>query len=134
MRKKILLHAPHLSTPGGKQTLYAALKDHFKNDVRFFIYGAQGKKESKLIFIKRMFSDYLKFYRQLRREKFDIVLLNPSLNRNSFFRDAIFAFLCRLSGTRMSVFWHGWNWGFEEKTVRKKWSHFLRGPLARQNR
>ncbi len=119
MEKKVLIHAPNLSTPGGKQTYYTAVKDYFKSDISFFFYGSQGKKESKVRTLTRMYSDYKKFYRQIKKEKYDLVLLNPSLNRNSFFRDSIFAYLCRLAGVKMIVFWRGWNWDFELNTVQK---------------
>jgi glycosyltransferase involved in cell wall biosynthesis len=119
MRSKILVHAPNLSTPGGKQTYYAAIKDHFESDFTFFFYGAQGKKESKWGFLKRMIADYWSFFKQLKSGGYDLVLLNPSMNSNSFFRDCIFALLCRLRKINMVIFWHGWNWDFEKKTINK---------------
>ena len=121
MRKenKILIHAPNLSTPGGKQTYFSSLLDHFERDIEFFFYGAQGRKESKLKVGIRLITDYWKFYRLLRHNKYSLVHLNPSLNMKSFFRDSIFAALCALTHTKMTVFWHGWQWAFEKKTVRK---------------
>jgi len=119
MKKKILIHAPNLSTPGGKQTYYTAVRGYFKSDVSFFFYGAQGKKEGKWRTINRMYSDYAKFYRLLKKEKYDLVLLNPSLNPKSFFRDSIFAWICWLTRSTMVVFWRGWNWDFERKVVKR---------------
>ncbi len=119
MKRKVLIHAPNLSTPGGKQTYYAAVKDHFKDEVSFFFYGAQGKKESKGSFISRMIGDYRGFYRQLKDGRFDVALLNPSLNPKSFFRDSIFALICYRLGVKFVVFWHGWQWEFEKKVVSK---------------
>lgn len=119
MKKKILIHAPNLSTPGGKQTYYTAVRGYFKSDVSFFFYGAQGKKETKWQTIRRMYSDYAKFYRALKKEKYDLVLLNPSLNPKSFFRDSLFALVCTMAATKMVVFWRGWNWDFERKVVKK---------------
>jgi glycosyltransferase involved in cell wall biosynthesis len=116
-QRRVLIHAPNLSTPGGKQTYYTAVRKYFKSEISFFFYGSQGIQESKYAFIKRMLSDYRKFYRKVKREDFDVVLLNPSLNMNSFFRDSIFAFLCRIAGVKMIVFWRGWNWDFERQTV-----------------
>lgn len=118
-KKKILIHAPNLSTPGGKQTYYTALSKHFKGPVSFFFYGAQGRKESPWSLLKRLFSDYTQFYRRLKKEKYDIALLNPSLNPKSFFRDSLFALICTLAGTKFIVFWRGWNWDFENKVVRR---------------
>jgi len=117
MKYKILIHAPNLSTPGGKQTYFASLKDHFKNDIDFFFYGSQGKKESFLKMPFRVLRDYYKFYRLLRTNDYDLVHLNPSLNPKSFFRDSVFALICSLAKVKMTVFWHGWQWGFEKKVV-----------------
>ncbi|MFS4493388.1 glycosyltransferase family 4 protein [Maribacter sp. 2308TA10-17] len=119
MKHKILIHAPNLSTPGGKQTYFTSLLDHFQSDIEFFFYGAQGKKESKLKVISRLFSDYWKFYRLLKKNDFSLVHLNPSMNMKSFFRDSIFAAICSITGTKMTIFWHGWQWAFEKKTVQK---------------
>ncbi|MCO6486793.1 MAG: glycosyltransferase family 4 protein [Phaeodactylibacter sp.] len=117
MKRKVLIHAPNLSTPGGKQTYYTAVRPHFRDEVSFFFYGAQGKKESKWSTVARMIRDYRQFYGQLKREEYDLVLLNPSLNPKSFFRDSIFALLCYWAGTKFVVFWRGWNWDFEKKVV-----------------
>jgi len=119
MKNKILIHAPNLSTPGGKQTYFSSLLDHFESDIEFFFYGAQGKKESKFRVLTRLFQDYWKFYRQLKNNQYSLVHLNPSLNMKSFFRDSIFAAICAFTNTKMTVFWHGWQWAFEKKIVRK---------------
>lgn len=124
MKKRILIHAPNLQTPGGKQTYYAAVMDHFKSDIEFFFYGANGQKESKFQTISRMCKDYFLFYKKVKHEKYDLVHLNPSLNVKSFFRDSIFALICSLLNVKTLVFWHGWNWDFERKYIQKMQWYF----------
>ena len=124
MKHRILIHAPNLSTPGGKQTYFTSLLDHFESDIEFFFYGAHGKKESKLKVISRLFTDYWKFYRLLKKNNFSLVHLNPSMNMKSYFRDSIFAGICAITGTKMTIFWHGWQWGFEKKTAQKILPYF----------
>ena len=119
MRYKILIHSPDLLTPGGKQTYFASLKDYFQNEVDFFFYGARGNKESPLKVPFRLLKDYWKFYRTLKTNNYDLVHLNPSLNLKSFFRDSVFALICVAVNVKMIVFWHGWQWAFEKKVVRK---------------
>jgi len=119
MKHKILIHSPDLSTPGGKQTYFTSLRDYFQSDVEFFFYGARGKKESFLKVPFRLLKDYWEFYRLLKKNNYDLVHLNPSLNLKSFFRDSIFALICIMVKVKMVVFWHGWQWGFEKKVVRK---------------
>lgn len=117
MKKKVLIHAPNLTTPGGKQTYYASVRDHFKDEISFFFYGSHGKKESKLSKLSRLIEDYQLFHRRLKEEEYDLVLLNPSLNLKSFFRDSVFALISYWIGIKFVVFWHGWQWEFEKKTV-----------------
>ena len=117
MKHKVLIHAPNLDTPGGKQTYFASLKDHFRSDIEFFFYGAQGKKESFLKIPFRLLADYWRFYGLLKKNKYSLVHLNPSLNLKSFFRDSIFALICKLTKVKFTVFWHGWQWGFEKKVA-----------------
>lgn len=130
MKRKVLIHAPNLSTPGGKQTYYAAVEGHFQDEVSFFFYGAQGQKESKLSTLGRLINDYRQFYRRLKEERFDVVLLNPSLNLKSFFRDSLFALICFWMKVEFVVFWHGWQWEFEKKIVSKV-GPFFRATFGR---
>ena len=124
MTKKVLIHAPNLSTPGGKQTYFRSIKEYFQNDVTFFFYGAQGKKENLIAFISRVIKDYRRFYRIVKQGNFDLVHLNPSLNPKSFFRDSIFVLICQWCGVKTIVFWRGWNVDFEQKVVRNSLPFF----------
>ncbi len=114
---KVLIHAPNLDTPGGKQTFFQSVRKCYTWDNSFFFYGAQGQVESRPKWLRRIFNDYVKFYRRIKKENFDLVHLNPSLNPKSFFRDAGFMLICTWLRVRSVVFWHGWNWGFESKVV-----------------
>lgn len=116
-QRKILIHLPN--NPGGKVNYFTAIKDHFENDVSFFLCGKQGRSESKLAILKRMLLDYRNFYKTLRKGNFDILLTNPTLDPKSFFRDSIFTLIGALVGVKTIVFWHGWRWNFEQKLVRK---------------
>lgn len=124
MADKILIHAPNLSTPGGKQNYYDALQGKFQCDVDFFFYGSQGRKESVFGVFLRLCRDYWEFYRQLKKNNYQLVHLNPSLNLKSFFRDSIFALIGATSTSKMVVFWRGWNWDFERKYVRNILPYF----------
>lgn len=117
VRRKVLIHLPN--NPGGKVNYFTALKDHFENDVSFFLCGKQGRKESRLAVVKRMIRNFWSYYQLLKKGNFDIVLTNPTLNPKSFFRDSIFTLIACLSGVKTIVFWHGWRWDFEQKLVRK---------------
>ncbi len=119
MNNKLLIHAPLLSTPGGKQTYYNAIRKHFNCRIAFFFYGSKGKEETFIASSLRLFRDYYKFYRAAKTNDVDMVLLNPSLNPKSFLRDFVFALICVAINKPMVVFWRGWNWDFERKFVSK---------------
>lgn len=117
MMPKVLIHTPDLSTPGGKQSFFLAVQPYLPDEVFFFIYGAKGKKESKFKQLLRLISDYWRFGKALREKEIDIVHLNPSLNPKSFFRDWLFALITKFYNVKLLVFWHGWNWEFENRVV-----------------
>ena len=120
MPRNILIHTRNLIIPGGKQSYLKALQAHFNNNVSYFFYGNQEPiKESLPGFIKRFFYDYVTFYRLLKKEKFDVVHINTSLNLKSFFRDSIFTLISTSLKFKTIVFWHGWRWDFEQKYGRK---------------
>ena len=124
MKYKILVHTPHLSTPGGKQNYYTALQDKFQNNVDYFFYGSHGKKEHFIQTIIRLISQYWIFYRQLKKNDYDLVHLNPSLNPKSYYRDSIFTWISVKTAKKTIVFWRGWNWEFESKKVQKTLPYF----------
>ncbi len=120
MARKVLIHTRNLSIPGGKQSYLIAIKDYFKNDVSYFYYGTQEPiEESTFAFIKRFFGDYIRYYRLLKKEQFDIVHINTSYNLKSYFRDSIFTLISKMLKVKTVVYWHGWRWDFEQKIARK---------------
>lgn len=123
MSKKVLIHTRNLVIPGGKQSYIIALEPYFKSDISYFFYGSlENIKESRLTFLKRFFGDYFRFYRRLKKERFDVVHINTSFNLKSYFRDSIFTWICWWTNTPSVVYWHGWRWDFEERIARKiKW-------------
>ena len=120
MARKVLIHTRNLSIPGGKQSYLIALQEYFKNDISYFFYGTQEVvKESKLVFLKRFFGDYIDFYRLIKKNNFDVVHINTSFNLKSYFRDSIFTFISAWLGVKTVVYWHGWRWDFEKKIASK---------------
>jgi glycosyltransferase involved in cell wall biosynthesis len=108
---KILILTPNLSNPGGVSALYNILKlDKFEN-IEYF--NVQGKKGQGLIF--RLFGlwiSYLEFF--FKCFSFDIVQINPSFDRKSFYRDGLYILISRIVGKKVLVYWHGWNTVFQD--------------------
>ncbi|HVG40793.1 MAG TPA: glycosyltransferase family 4 protein, partial [Chitinophagaceae bacterium] len=63
----------------------------------------------------RLIINYFNFIYKLSANRYDLVHVNPSLARNSFYRDLIFIFLARLLGVKVLVFFHGWYNEYEQK-------------------
>ena len=125
MGRNILIHTRSLNIPGGKQSYLLALQDHLKSQVSYFYYGSlTPEKESPFEFIRRFFSNYLQFYRLLKKGGFEIVHINTSLNPKSYFRDSLFALISTMLKYKTVVYWHGWKWDFEKKFAGKLVPYF----------
>ena len=111
---KVLITVPDLSNPGGVSALYNILKlDQFEN-IEYF--NVQGKKGQGIIFrLLGLMLSYLKFF--FKCFSFDIIHINPSLNRKSFLRDAVFAWITILLRRKLIVYWHGWEIEYEESNI-----------------
>lgn len=103
---KILITVPDLSLTGGVTALYNSLKLNIKyNNVEYF------EIHSDLPKIFRIPQKYLQFV--IKIMTVDIVHINPSLDRKSFYRDSIFAILALLFLKKLIVYWHGWENSYE---------------------
>ena len=77
---RVLINVPKLSNPGGVSVLYNLLKiqDRYNNVELFQIH-------SSLPSVLGYLQKYLEFSRRIK--SFDVVHLNPSLNKKSFLND-----------------------------------------------
>jgi glycosyltransferase involved in cell wall biosynthesis len=118
---QILINVPDLNRHGGVSTLFRILKmeEKYANISLFTIY-------CKLPTLFRIPIKYIEFIYKLN--KTDVVHINPSLTKKSFFRDALFAWLTRLFSKKLIVYWHGWEVAFESKIKKNR---FL-GVIAKQ--
>ncbi|MDN3596246.1 glycosyltransferase family 4 protein [Zunongwangia endophytica] len=115
---RILINVPKLSNPGGVSVLYNVLKiqDRYDNVKLFQIHS---KLPSFLGFIKK----YIEFFSLVKL--FDIIQLNPSLNKKSFFRDSIYAYIAKLAKKKLVVYWHGWENDYEEAIFKSKFLKWI---------
>lgn len=110
---KILILIPNLDIPGGVSALYSNLDIESKSNVTFFTLYFEKEESSIIDKIRRLILKYFYFYSVLNQ--YEIVLINPSLTFNSFFRDSIFALLVKIRKRKLVVFWHGWEDSVEHK-------------------
>lgn len=110
---RVLITHPDIEDQGGVSNLYKQLQNKFKVHILHFRIGKRPNEKSPLSQIFRMFHDYYKFVKCLKKNDVDIVHLNPSLGLKSFIRDGLFSILARIYKKRIVVFFHGWNKSFE---------------------
>lgn len=118
----VLITVPDLSNPGGVSALYNILKlDQFIN-IEYF--NVQGKKGQGLI--SRLFGlwmSYLKFF--FKCFSFDIIHINPSFDKKSFYRDGVYILISRIVRKKILVYWHGWNMEFQDTLQSGTFSYFF---------
>jgi len=115
---RVLITVPDLKLPGGVTALYNILKmDIYYNNISIFIIN------SNLPLILRIPVKYILFVKVLRTV--DIVHLNPSLNRKSFIRDSIFAWLTIFFSKKLVIYWHGWEENYEDRIKKSKFLKFI---------
>lgn len=111
---KVLIVHPDLKETGGVSHYFNVAKKYFSNDMRYFTIG---RRENENLFSKcsRVFKDYLFFAKEIFFNRYDVIHVNPSLNFKSITRDTWFVILSIVSGSKVIVFFHGWNVDFADK-------------------
>ncbi len=77
------------------------------NQVSVFEYGGRVASEKMRQKVWGRVTDWMRYVRLVRRERPDVVLLNSALTRHALLRDAGYASLSRLAGTRLFIKMHG---------------------------
>lgn len=113
---RVLINVPDLKRPGGVAALFNILKmeQNYLNVSLFVLH-------SKIPTFLRIPYKYIDFAFKLPSA--DVVHINPSLDRKSFMRDAMFAWITLFFSKKLVVFWHGWDERYEAKINQSK---FLR--------
>jgi glycosyltransferase involved in cell wall biosynthesis len=99
--------------PGGVSALYSSLDLENIGIAKYFTLYFEKKESSIFDKFKRLTLKYFEFNSAMK--KYEIVIINPSLTLNSFFRDSIFALLVKIRSKKLVVFWHGWEDDIERK-------------------
>jgi glycosyltransferase involved in cell wall biosynthesis len=114
VKDRLLIVYPGKNAPGGVAELYRIASIEAKEVSYFELYGSLRKK-IKLV------DNILMFFRfWIAAQKSEIVLLNPSLVKKSFFRDGVLILISRVLKKKTIVYWHGWDRKISEKIQRKE--------------
>lgn len=121
---KTLILIPDLSVAGGVGNYYSILDLHTADGISYFVINKQ-KSISHFIPITRLIKNYLKFIFKLIRYQYKIVVINPSLNKRSFYRDLVFIIIANLLNRKTIVFFRGWTETYEKQIKRSHFKSFL---------
>jgi len=109
---KILILCPSFERLGGVANHFNGLKDKFSVEVSYFFIGGYNKK-NPLTLMHEFFQNLIRFRKEIKKNQYDIIHLNPSLDKYAIARDFVFLFICKNKNVKTIFFIHGWNTSFE---------------------
>lgn len=101
---KVLINLPCLKLTGGVSNHFIGLRNFWTLDVT---YNEVGKRYGISSLLLLPF-DYIKFIIKCWFDKYDVVLLNPSLGIRAIMRDSLFLKIAKYFNKKVFVFIHGW--------------------------
>ena len=122
--KKILILVPDLTLPGGVANYYNTLQLEKNANINYFFVNKY-KSQSSLGTVFRLISKYLQFFYILIRNRYQIIHVNPSLDKRSFYRDSVFLIIAKILNRKTLVFFRGWLDSFESQIKTSRFKSFL---------
>ena len=119
---RILILVPDFRTRGGVVNYYRTLRLADEPNIQYLFINRHGTRSiiSKSFFALFIYLDFLR-----AAVRAGLVHVNPSLDRNSFYRDMIFIVLAKLLRKNVLVFFRGWQEPYEESIRKDKLKSFL---------
>jgi glycosyltransferase involved in cell wall biosynthesis len=117
---KVLVATPQLTSHGGVAALLRLLNLNITSGVTYFPVQIGGGNLKKMLVFTFLLP---RFISATWNKKW--VHFNPSMNRNSFWRDGMLLVICLLMGKKILVHWHGWNQEFFRSVIDNKLSKFF---------
>lgn len=126
--QKLLITVPGANAKGGVASFYKSVLPHI-SEICFPLEIGRTKNYGGFL---HPLLDQFRFHQTAKRIQPKLILLNPSLSVNSFFRDGLFAWQAHKKGLPFLVFWHGWDKEVES-IVKKYFMRFFRMSFAQAN-
>jgi glycosyltransferase involved in cell wall biosynthesis len=119
---RILILVPDFRTRGGVVNYYRALRLSDQPNIEYLFINRHGTTS---IISKGFFAlfIYFNFLRSALRAQ--LIHVNPSLDRNSFYRDMVFIVSAKILRKNVLVFFRGWEERFEDLVRNDKLKSFL---------
>lgn len=125
---RVLLLHPDPRRTGGVSGFVESLFEHLDETVRAerFVVGRRRNGWGAWLGPLVVLTDLVRLAVALRRVRYDVIHVNPSLNGPSLWRDGAFLLLTRwFSATPVCVFLHGWDRATEERLAISRWRRML---------
>jgi glycosyltransferase involved in cell wall biosynthesis len=116
---RVLLTAPSLAKQGGVAQYWRTLRPYLEDEVDYFTVGARAEGEPVRRVLWRFLKDNWRFASVLRRGRYDLALLNPSLEPKALVRDGVLLLIAKALGKKVIVFTHGWGAACERMVNRR---------------
>lgn len=104
---KVLVITPDIHRLGGVANHYLGLKSQWTLDVEYMYLGKRKENEKKWVTALHYVADYCRFSKALRNQKYDVVILNPSLRSFQIKSNAMYIRIAKLWGCKVITFIHG---------------------------
>jgi glycosyltransferase involved in cell wall biosynthesis len=115
MKIKVLILCPSFHEKGGVTYYYSLVSKYFKStlvDIDFYHTGKSGKKNTWFGRVCKTSNDLFLLLKTI--PKYDLVVINPSLDAKAVIRDGIYHLITkRLLNKKTLVLFHGWDPHFE---------------------
>ena len=113
--KRVLLTGVDTELEGGVANYYSIIKKYFNKNIDYFTIGSRKDETNYFGLLFRIIKDYIKFIKKLKKQNYDIIQINPSLDFKSIVRDGIFIIISKIFNRKVVVMFRGWNYEFERR-------------------
>jgi glycosyltransferase involved in cell wall biosynthesis len=119
---RILVLVPDFRTGGGVVNYYRTLRLSDESNIKYLFVNRHGTRSiiSKCFFAVFIYMDFLR-----AAVRASLIHVNPSLDRNSFYRDMGFILLAKAIRKHVLVFFRGWEERYEESVRNSAFKSFL---------
>jgi len=114
---------------GGVDHYWNKISSFLSDSVDFITIGARksngGRSDGFFNLLNRMLQDYYNFWRIIRKQNHEIVILNPSLQPKAIIREGVFILIAKSFKIKVIVFMRGWDLCCERK-IQEHWLWLFR--------
>lgn len=132
-KNKIFITGPHLDDPGGVANYYNSIMPELEKienlDITYHFVGSTAVSGNNYL---HWLNDQYRTFMAIKKNRPDLVLVNPSLNLKSFIRDAFITLSAIRLSVKVVVFFRGWDERFE-KNIDRYFMILFRKTFAKAN-